>query len=235
MCGRYTITAPVEALRDLFDFRDGPILAPRYNLAPLQDAPILRLAGDRRYLAMLRWGLLPAWAKDPAIAARLVNARAEGLADKPAFRDAFARRRCLVPADGFYEWQPAGNRKQPYRITLPDGRPFALAGLWERRAGPGGQAIETFTIVTTEANEAVRPIHHRMPVILPPDAIATWLDPRAPQPVLQALLAPYAGPLTAAPVDQRVGDARNDDIGLIAPQQIRTPAPARQVQASLFD
>jgi len=217
MCGRYTITVASEALRELFDCEGGGDLVPRYNLGPLQEAPVIRMADGCRRLAMLRWGLVPAWAKDPSIAPKLINARAEGLADKSSFRAAFERRRCLVPVDGFYEWQPAGKKKQPYRITLPDGAPFALAGLWERWAMPGGPAIETFVIVTTDANEQLRHIHDRMPVILPPEAAALWLDPRAPRPVLEALLVPYPGALRVYPVDQRVGNARNDDAGLIEP------------------
>lgn len=217
MCGRYTITAPIEALRELFELESGGDLAPRYNLAPLQEAPVIRVDDGARRLAMLRWGLIPAWAKDPSIAPKLVNARAEGLADKASFRSAFARRRCLVPVDGFYEWQPTGKRKQPYRITLPDGAPFALAGLWERWAPPGGAAIETFVIVTVPANDQLRPIHDRMPVILPTEAAALWLDPNAPRPVLETLLVPYAGPLRIYAVDARVGNARHDDAGLIEP------------------
>jgi putative SOS response-associated peptidase YedK len=217
MCGRYTITAPIEALRELFGCEGGGDLEPRYNLGPQQEAPIIRVEEGRRRLAMLRWGLIPPWAKDPTIALKLINARAEGLADKASFRNAFARRRCLVPVDGFYEWQPAGKRKQPYRITLPDGAPFALAGLWERWAPPGGPAIETFIVITTEATEQLRPIHDRMPVILTAEAAATWLDPNAPRPVLEALLVPYRGALRVYPVDARVGNARFDDPGLIAP------------------
>ena len=217
MCGRYTLTVPIEALRELFELEGGGDLVPRYNLGPLQEAPVIRIEDGARRLAGLRWGLIPAWAKDPSIAPKLINARAEGLADRSSFRGAFARRRCLVPVDGFYEWQPAGRRKQPYRITLPDGAPFALAGLWERWAPPGGPAVETFVIVTTAANDQLRHIHDRMPVILPADAAALWLDPAAPRPVLEALLVPYRGPLRIYPVDPRVGNARHDDAGLIAP------------------
>lgn len=218
MCGRYTLVVPLESLHELFGCEGGGDFQPRYNVAPLQEAPVIRRdEDDRRRIANLRWGLIPAWAKDPSIAPKLINARAEGVADKASFRGAFARRRCIVPVDGFYEWQPAGKRKQPYRITLPDGAPFALAGLWERWAPPGGPAVETFVIITTAANEQLRALHDRMPAILPPEAVAIWLDPSAPRPVLESLLVPYAGPLRLYPVDPRVGNARYDDPGLIEP------------------
>jgi len=222
MCGRYSLTSPVEAMAQLFGFPDRPNLAPRYNIAPTQQAPVVRLHGTGRELALLRWGLVPHWAKDPSIAARLINARAETVAEKPSFRDAFRRRRCLVPADGYYEWQKLAGARQPWRMVLAGGetqsRPFAFAGLWERWAGPDGAALETFTILTTEANTATRDIHPRMPVVLEPDAHALWLEPTADRRALEAVLKPYpSAAMTAYKVGRRVGNVRHDDAGLIAP------------------
>ncbi len=183
MCGRYSITKPVEAMRQLFDFA-GPLpnLPARYNVAPTQEVPIIRSqggdgdGGGGRALAMLRWGLIPFWAKEPSIAYRMINARAETVATKPAFRAAFRARRCLVPADGFYEWQKRGRAKQPFRIVLKGEALFAFAGLWERWSGGEGEVIESCTIIVTEANELLRPIHDRMPVILDPADLGAWLD-----------------------------------------------------------
>jgi len=225
MCGRYSLTTPEEALRQLFDCEvPARNLQPRYNIAPTQLAPIVRLAADTdgRELALLRWGLIPAWAKDPAIGNRMINARAETAASKPSFRDAFRRRRCLVLADGFYEWQRDGDAKQPYRICREDGQPFAFAGLWERWQGPaqgGDTVIESFTILTTDADERLRPIHHRMPVILSGEHYGAWLDAAATaMEVAQALLA--AGTSTglgAYKVSRHVNSPRNDDAACFAP------------------
>jgi putative SOS response-associated peptidase YedK len=215
MCGRYSITTPVEAMRGLFGFAGpGLNLQPRYNAAPTQELPVVRRVaeGDDRELVLLRWGLVPPWAKDVKIAARLINARAETVAEKPSFRAAFRRRRCLVPADGFYEWKKAagGGQKQPFRIRLPDGGPFAFAGLWERWQAEGGEAVESFTIVTTKAAPSVRDIHLRMPVILPPAEYQHWLDPAADADDLGALLRPYEAALDTYPVATTVNNVRND-------------------------
>jgi putative SOS response-associated peptidase YedK len=155
MCGRYSLTTAPEAMRTLFAFENLPNLAPRYNIAPTQLAPVVRTRNGARELILMRWGLVPSWAKEVAIGARMINARADTIAEKPAFRDAFRERRCLVPADGFYEWRAENGRKQPFRVGLKGGRPFAFAGLWERWTAPEaarglvkGEAIETFTIVT---------------------------------------------------------------------------------------
>jgi putative SOS response-associated peptidase YedK len=216
MCGRYSITTPVEAMRELFDFTGRPPnLPPRYNVAPTQDAPVIRMRDGDRELAMLRWGLVPSWSQGPDSRFSMINARAETVANKPAFRAAFRARRCLVPADGFYEWTPAKGGKQPYRITLKDGGLFALAGLWEHWAGKD-ETIDSFTIVVTEANELLAPIHDRMPVILAPDEYEAWLrgEPRD----AAALLDPYpAGELTAYPVSKHVNSPRNDDPECVAP------------------
>jgi putative SOS response-associated peptidase YedK len=214
MCGRYVLASPGAVIAEHFRLSEVPAYPPRYNIAPTMDALVVREtpAGEREAV-MLRWGLVPAWAKDPAIGSRMFNARAEGVADKPAFRAPFRRRRCLVPADGFYEWQPvAGGRKQPYFIRLVSGAPLALAGLWERWRGPDGDAIATFTIVTTAANEAMRAFHDRMPVLVAPADHDEWLS--SPNP--SALLAPWRGePFEIRPISTRVNSARNDSPDLL--------------------
>ncbi len=221
MCGRYSLTTPVEALRRVFGFLEQPNLAPGYNIAPTQAVAALRLGADgERHFARLRWGLVPAWAKDLAIGARMINARAESVAEKPAFRSAFRSRRCLVMADGFYEWRKRDKGpKQPYRVTLEDGGSFGFAGLWESWTDKGsGDTVETCTIVTTEANELLAPIHHRMPVILMPEEVDAWLDAARPLGAAEALLKPCPpGILVAYPVSTRVNKVANDDPGVIEP------------------
>ena len=210
MCGRFTVRTPAHRLAEAFGVDLRANLAPRYNIAPTQQVAVLR--GDG--FSMLRWGLVPSWAKDPAIGSRMINARAETVAEKPSFRAAFRQRRCLVLADGFYEWQKrSGGVKQPYYIRLADDRPFAFAGLWERWRRPEGGDLETCTIITTEANDALRPIHERMPVILPAADRAAWLDPgTAPREALQAMLRPYPGDaMTAFPISRLVNNVRNDE------------------------
>ncbi len=220
MCGRYSLTSPVESVVQLFDLDTRPNLPPRYNIAPTQEVAVVRTEGGARSLGLMRWGLVPAWAKDPAIGQRLINARGETAADKPSFRSAFKRRRCLIPADGFYEWQARGRGpKQPYRIARPDGGPFAFAGLWEAwRDGEGDERL-TCTILTTEANRALREIHARMPVILGPDDYGPWLDVDGAAPAaLQGLLEPVPEDwLAAYPVSTRVNNVKNDDPACIAP------------------
>src|SRR4051794_17635833 len=219
MCGRYTLLASPEELRELFGLDEVPDLAPRYNIAPSQQvAAVRRVAGqERRELVPLRWGLIPPWADDPAIGNRLINARAKAVADKPSFRSALRCRRCLVLADGLFEWQSLQGKKQPYYFRLRDGRPFAVAGLWERWSRGGHGAVESCTLITTEANDLVRPLHERMPVILPPDGYEVWLDPAVQRPgQLQPLLRPYrAEEMTAYPVSVRVNSPRNDDAGCV--------------------
>jgi putative SOS response-associated peptidase YedK len=238
MCGRYSITSPTEAIQRVFEVPERPNLPARYNVAPTQEVPIVRLqAGDAdagagggdaeggapgRHLVFARWGLIPFWADDPSIGSRMINARAESAPDKPAFRAAFKRRRCLVVADGFYEWQkPAeqGGRKQPWRITLADGSPFGFAGLWERWTSPEDQSvIESCTILTTDANAKLQPIHPRMPVIVPAERHATWLDPDARGDDLKALLQPYpAEAMTAYRISTAVNKVANDTPEVIQP------------------
>jgi putative SOS response-associated peptidase YedK len=216
MCGRFTLRTPAYKLAEAFGVEVRANLAARYNIAPSQDIAALRAQGDgQRELVMLRWGLVPGWAKDPAMGNRMINARAETVAEKPAFRAAFRQRRCLIPADGFFEWQktPDGS-KQPYLMARPDGEPFTMAGLWEHWQPPGtDEPLETCTIITTEANETVAPIHHRMPVILSASDREAWLDPAPPSAeALAALLRPAPDDtLIAQAVDRHVNNARHDD------------------------
>ncbi len=236
MCGRYSLTTPVEGLRQLFDFPEQPNLAPRYNIAPTQSVAAVRrpppagVEGEGeappasrtqgRQLVLLRWGLVPHWAKDASIGGRMINARAETLAEKPSFRAAFHKRRCLILADGFYEWQKQDKGpKQPYRIALNNGGPFAFAGLWERwRDAAAGSLIESCTIVTTEANALLRPIHDRMPVILPPAAFDVWLDSETKSEVALGLLRPFESDnLVAYRISLRVNSVANDDAAVITP------------------
>ena len=237
MCGRYTLTAPPEAIQRTFEVPERPNLPPRYNVAPTQAVPAVRVGDDgARHLVSLRWGLIPSWADDSTIGARLINARAETAASKPAFRAAFARRRCLIPADGFYEWRKPtrpGAAKQPYRIARPDGSLFAFAGLWESWRDPvSGAALESCTILTTEANSALAPIHPRMPVILcDHTAFAAWLAPAATP--FESLLAPCPDDaLFAHPVSPRVNKVAHDDPALIealAAREVESPRdPAPQ-------
>ena len=176
MCGRYTLTASPEALRALFAYAEQPNLPQRFNIAPTQPIPIVRLVEGKRQFALVRWGLLPSWVKDPKTFTLLINARGEGVTDKPAFRAAMKRRRCLIPADGFYEWQKAGERKRPFYVHAKSGKPLAFAGLWETWTGPNGEELDTAAIVTTRANRTLAPIHDRMPVIVPPEAFDLWLN-----------------------------------------------------------
>ncbi|RME40343.1 MAG: SOS response-associated peptidase [Planctomycetota bacterium] len=221
MCGRFTLTADADELAEEFDLIAGASLPPRYNIAPTQPVPIVRVLGDRdvRRLDPLRWGLVPPWAKDPSIGNRMINARSEEAAAKPSFRTPLRRQRCLVPCTGFYEWKrpasdPRGNKtRQPYYIRRRDERVFALAGLWERWQGSDGTVVESFTILTTEANELVRPLHDRMPVIVAPKHYALWLDPGM-QDVdrLVPLLRPHpAEGFLAFEVDCYVNSPAHDD------------------------
>lgn len=212
---------PHSRYREYFDTVDWPDFTDRYNIAPSATVPIVRLAPDGRRVAnLLRWGLVPHWAKDPAIGARLNNARAESVADKPSFRSAYRQRRCLVPAAGFYEWQATPEqRKQPWFIRLRHAEPMAMGGLWESWANPDGEILRTFCIVTTAANELMAPIHDRMPVIIAAQDRDVWLGPGVGDPErLQALLAPYqAASMEAFPVSRRVSNAREEGPDLIAP------------------
>jgi putative SOS response-associated peptidase YedK len=224
MCGRYLLTTPAEALRCIFGFVDQPNLQPRYNIAPTDQVAVIRQrrqpAGERT-LQKLRWGLVPSWAESLAGGAKMINARAETVTSKPAFRKAFERRRCLVPANGFYEWRPGDPTKQPYLVAPPDGSPIAFAGLWERWSPPGEAGgersyVDSFTIVTTSANSRLAELHPRMPVVLAPDDYATWLAPDAEPAALVTLLRPAPDELLApVAVDRRVNSVKNDDADLL--------------------
>jgi putative SOS response-associated peptidase YedK len=216
MCARFTLTVSLDTLSDVFDVAMPGGGAPRYNIAPTQGVLCVREVTGGREAATLRWGLIPFWAKDPSIGAKLINARGETLAEKPSFRAAFRERRCLIPADGFYEWQST-NGRQPVYIRMADGGVFAFAGLWERWKGPEGP-VETCTLITTSPNELMAPIHDRMPVILPRDAYGAWLSPGATPDVLGSLLSPYpAGEMASYRVSKLVNNPRNDDAQCIAP------------------
>jgi putative SOS response-associated peptidase YedK len=222
MCGRYMLTTPVDALRQLFRFKERPNLPPRYNIAPTQDVPIVRRTRDGagRELIMVRWGLVPYWASDPKIGNRLINARGESVARTAAFREAYQRRRCLVPADGFFEWRKDGGTRVPLLVRRRDQAPFAFAGLWERCPQPGGGVLRSCTIITCPANELVARIHDRMPVILSPDDYERWLDPS--QADGRTLLVPYpAAELEALAVSPRVNSPQNDDPECIAPLAVQ--------------
>ena len=194
MCGRYMLTIGGKVVCELFGLSAEVDVVPRYNIAPSQEAPIVRIEAGQRRLAMTRWGLVPPWARDAAIGARLINARSETAAEKPSFRTALRRRRCLVPADGFYEWKREGAAKQPYCIRFHDHRAFAIAGLWETWRDPTGELLETHTLLTTSPNVTVAPIHARMPVIIDPRDYALWLNPEMNDPgALRPLFQPYPG------------------------------------------
>jgi putative SOS response-associated peptidase YedK len=213
MGGRFTLRPSPQSVAQEFTLLDVPDVLPRFHIAPGQPVAVVRQGpgAESREPAFLRWGLIPAWADDPAIGDRLANARSETAATKPSFRRAFRSRRCLVVADGFYEWQRTDGRKQPYFVGLQDDRPFGLAGLWERRE-KGGEPVESCAILTTDANGPMKPIHVRMPVIVPPDQYGLWLDPRCQDTEkLAKLLRPYPSEgMLAYPVSTLVNDPRND-------------------------
>lgn len=215
MCGRYTLAAEIRALQKRFRFEiEGPFeFKPRFNIAPTQDLPVLVLEGpeNRRVARLYRWGLIPHWASDASIGHKLINARSETAAEKPAFRGAFRGRRCLVPADGFYEWKTVDKRKLPMRVRLKGGEPFAFAGLWDGWTAPDGKELRTFTILTTGANKALAALHDRMPVILRPEDEDLWLSPSAALPDLQYLLKPFPDePIEAYAVSPAVNKPSTD-------------------------
>ena len=217
MCGRYTFTQTPDpelvVLPEGFEIETGP----RYNLAPGQFAPVIQQA-DPEHIHYMRWGLIPAWARDEKIGYKMINARAETLADKPAFRGPVRQSRCLVMADGFYEWKKTGAGKQPFRITLKDESPFYFAGIYDRWHAPIGYEIMTFSIITTEPNELMTDIHDRMPAILTPDQELIWMDPDRGLDEVLAVLKPYESiRMNAYPVSPQVGNVRNDNQNLVLP------------------
>jgi len=215
MCGRYELHTHPAAVALAFGLSATPPLKPRYNIAPMQPVPIVRQnSAGERVLTEMRWGLVPRWAKDPSIGAKLINARGEGIADKPAFKMAFERRRCLLPADGFYEWKMVKGGKQPYLVASRSGMPLGLAGLYERWLAPDGEVLDTCTVITTDANDLRRDVHGRMPVIIAPQDYARWLDRSAS--TVADLVAPYpSDALRAYPVSTRVNAVKNDDAALL--------------------
>jgi putative SOS response-associated peptidase YedK len=227
MCGRYVIISTPDAIRALFGYAEVPNFPPRYNVAPTQPIPIVRLDNGKRSFALMRWGLLPAWVKDPKGFALLINARGETVLEKPAFRNAMRRRRCLIPTDGFYEWPAAVNAgapRRPYFVRARRGAdgsapPLAFAGLYETWTGPNGEEVDTAAIVTTRANRTLSAIHDRMPVFVAPEAFDLWLDcANVDADVAAALIAPADEALLEVyPVSTEVNRVANDSAALIAP------------------
>lgn len=214
MCGRFAFYSPTEAAAALFGVSAAPKVEPRYNIAPTQEVAAIRdnTEGERE-LVMLRWGLVPFWAKEPSIGNRMINARAETVAEKPSYRNAYKHRRCLVLADGFYEWQRQGDGKTPHFISLASGEPFALAGIWENWTNKEtGESLQTTSLITAEANEFMAPLHHRMPVVLETQTATDWL---AGSNELLDDVAAITPPLQAWPVDRRVNNARNQGEELV--------------------
>jgi len=226
VCGRFVQSSGGQALAQRFGVAEAPVLSPHYNVAPTQRAAVVRERDGSRRIDLLRFGLVPGWAEDLRVGARMINARAERIASAPAFRTAFRRRRCIVPVDGFYEWQVLGGgrkpRKQPWLVRAADGAPLALAGVWERYEPAEGEPVESFAIVTAEAEGGLRAIHERTPLILAPGDVDAWLDPTRTDPeALAPLLRPGDVPLDPVPVSHAVNDVRNDDASLVAPLPAR--------------
>lgn len=237
MCGRFAFFSPLEALRELFKVPDRPNLPPRYNIAPTQAVLVMRPGHGEQLetinpgpdtLTLMRWGLIPNWSKDPEIGSKLINARAETVLEKPSFRAAFKRRRCLIPADGFYEWRGRSGDKQPYFIHMADQKPFAFAGLWEYWMGADGSEVDTCAILTTAAAAPVDKLHHRMPVILDAGQFQPWL--RGTVDEARGLLGPYTGvrEITYHPVGRAVNRVANDEPGLIEPVTVDPSGHERQ-------
>ena len=230
MCGRYSLTTSPAELAQRFEFEfdyGGESVKPRYNIAPTQQV-LTVVGGESRKAHFMRWGLIPRWAKELPTGRPLINARAETVSEKPSFRDSLKRRRCLVPADGFYEWQKVGDAKRPMRIVMRSGEPFAFAGLWSAWRDPSGASIESCAIITTEANELVRPIHHRMPVILPEELEDPWLDPDLDDSIaLSQFLAPFPDrEIEAYEVSRLVNSASNNSPEVITPVGVQTASDA---------
>jgi putative SOS response-associated peptidase YedK len=227
MCGRYTLTAEPAAIQQAFDLTTLPSeLAPRYNIAPTQPVPIIT-SDNPHALTIVQWGLVPSWSKDPSVASKLINARAETLDEKPSFKQAFKRRRCLIPADGFFEWRSDNGKKRPQFIYVGEREVFAFAGLWDTWHSPDGSVLQSCTIITTEPNDLIRTLHHRMAVILNQADYRTWLAPDAEGVALKALLQPYpAERLQLYEVAPLVNNANIDTPDIIIPHT--PPAPPQQ-------
>lgn len=229
MCGRFFLQRDPAGLARYFGTANAvPNLRPSWNIAPTQDSAVVRRNPQTgaRHLDLLRWGLVPRWAKDAGGGARMMNARGESVAEKPAFRDAFGKRRCIVPMDGFYEWRQEGAKKQAYAVAMADGVPMAAAGLWEGWQQPDGTWLRTFTVITTDANAKQALVHDRMPVLLARDALDAWLDPATEPPALRRLLKPCPPEWLACwPVGPRVGRVVENDPGVIARDPEARPPP----------
>ena len=233
MCGRYQLSRRKQLVEEYFDcVSDEPDWSPRYNIAPTQPIPVIRQNPKEpvRELSLIRWGLIPSWAKDSSVAAQMINARSETAATKPAFRDALKSRRCLIPADGFYEWARTGKAKQPYCFEIGDGELFAFAGIWDRWRDAGGSMVETCSILTTVPNALTAPIHDRMPVILDPEGYDLWLDPGMRNVAAASdLLKPYdARTMRCYPVSTRINSVANDD------EECSQPVELAETQNRLF-
>lgn len=217
MCGRYAQRTDAKKLAKEFKVAEVPSVEPRYNIAPTQEVLAVSETGDGREMRFFKWGLVPSWAKDTSMGARLINARSETVAEKPSFRQAFKQRRCIIPADGFYEWQRSEGSKRPFFFRMRDERPFGFAGLWERWEGEDGRVINSCAILTTEANEVLRPVHDRMPVILHPDDYELWLDGDSRKlDLVKEMLRPYpAEEMTGYSVGVSVNSPRSQGARLI--------------------
>jgi putative SOS response-associated peptidase YedK len=236
MCGRFVITSPPEALRRIFGYSDQPNFPPRFNISPTQPIPVVIIENGNRHFRLMRWGLLPAWVKDPRKFTLLINARAESVREKPAFKNAIKRRRCLIPADGYYEWQASGQRKRPYFIHRRDGGPIALAGLAETWIGPNGEELDTVAIVTAPASADLAVLHYRVPVTIAPADFEHWLDCNTHDvdAVMTLLRGPDEGEFVWHEVSTRVNRVANDDAQLILPitaeeREAEEPKPAKKV------
>jgi putative SOS response-associated peptidase YedK len=222
MCGRFTLTRSAAEVAEHFGLASAPAFPPHWNAAPTQELPIVRpRSSGERVLELRRWGLVPPWAADPSVGSRMINARVEGVLERPAFREAMQRRRCLVPADGFFEWQGRARARRPFHLALPGGGLFGIAGLYERWHGPGGEVVDSFTLLTRAAQGAAAALHDRMPLIVDPPGYAAWLDPAARDPaaLLGRLPEALGAGLVARPVSPRVNDVRNDDPACLAPPE----------------
>ena len=219
MFGRVVITSPPAALRQIFGYLEQPNFPPRHNIAPTQPVPVVIVENGVRHFRLMRWGLLPSWVKDPGKFTLLINARAETVVEKPAFKNAIRRRRCLIPADGYYEWQGSERPKRPYFIHRGDGAPFGLAGLAETWMGPNGEELDTVAIVTAAASADLGVLHHRVPVTIHASDFARWLDcsDDSAEHVMALLTAPAVGEFAWHPVSTRVNRVANDDAQLILP------------------
>jgi putative SOS response-associated peptidase YedK len=237
MCGRFVITSPPAALRQIFGYIEQPNFPPRHNIAPTQPIPVVIVEHGIRHFRLMRWGLLPAWVKDPGKFTLLINARAETVKEKPAFKNAIKRRRCLIPADGYYEWQASEKRKRPHFIHRRDGAPIGLAGLAETWIGPNGEELDTVAIVTAPASADLAVLHHRVPVTIEPGDFDRWLDcsDDDAETVMALLRAPDEGCFVWHEISTRVNRAANDDAQLMLPitaEEMAAEAPKPAKRAS---